>query len=241
LRNSVSNFVYNHIGHFAAASDAVCKALFLGGVTKRFAQLKFGFLEGGVGWACQLLCDVLGHWEKRRPDALAYVDPGNLDESVLLSLARDYGQEDFIGVMEERASKAAVITKIPAPAEGMDEFERCGFDTANDLVSQFVDGFYFGCEADDPMNAWAFKRDYLPDDVQLNTLFGSDIGHFDVQEMTDVLPEAYELVEDQLIDTEDFRKFVFENAARFLGEANPNFFKGTSVEHAVDRLLATQR
>src|SRR6266478_10075590 len=31
LRNSPSNFVYNHIGHFAAAGHAVSKAIFLGG------------------------------------------------------------------------------------------------------------------------------------------------------------------------------------------------------------------
>ena len=30
--------------------EAVCKALFMGGVTRRFPALKFAFLEGGVGW-----------------------------------------------------------------------------------------------------------------------------------------------------------------------------------------------
>jgi predicted TIM-barrel fold metal-dependent hydrolase len=48
LRNSPSNFVYNHIGHFAAAGHAVAKGIFLGGVTRRFPQLNFAFLEGGV-------------------------------------------------------------------------------------------------------------------------------------------------------------------------------------------------
>src|SRR5207249_1604215 len=47
LRNSPSNFCYNHIGHFASAGHAVCKALFFGGVTKRFPDLNFAFLEGG--------------------------------------------------------------------------------------------------------------------------------------------------------------------------------------------------
>ena len=46
LRNSPSNFVYNHIGHFAAAGHAVAKGIFLGGVTRRFPQLNFAFLEG---------------------------------------------------------------------------------------------------------------------------------------------------------------------------------------------------
>ena len=70
LRNSPSNFVYNHIGHFASTSEAVCKALLLGGVTHRFPELKFGFLEGGAGWACQLYSDLLGPLGKaarRRP------------------------------------------------------------------------------------------------------------------------------------------------------------------------------
>ena len=46
LRLSPSNFVYNHIGHFAAANHAACKAMFLGGVTRRFPGLNMAFLEG---------------------------------------------------------------------------------------------------------------------------------------------------------------------------------------------------
>ena len=38
LRLSPSNFVYNHIGHFAAANYTACKAMFLGGVTRRFSR-----------------------------------------------------------------------------------------------------------------------------------------------------------------------------------------------------------
>jgi predicted TIM-barrel fold metal-dependent hydrolase len=49
FRGSISNFMYNHIGHFASTSEAVCKALFFGGVTRRFPTLKFAFQEGGVG------------------------------------------------------------------------------------------------------------------------------------------------------------------------------------------------
>jgi predicted TIM-barrel fold metal-dependent hydrolase len=65
LRLSPSNFVYNHIGHFAAANHAACKAMFLGGVTRRFPGLNISFLEGGAGWASILYGDLLGHWEKR--------------------------------------------------------------------------------------------------------------------------------------------------------------------------------
>ena len=47
LRNSPTNFTYNHIGHFADAGHAAAKGIFLGGVTRRFPELRFAFLEGG--------------------------------------------------------------------------------------------------------------------------------------------------------------------------------------------------
>ena len=61
-RTSISNYMYNHIGHFAAAGEALCKALFFGGVTRRFPALKFALLECGVGWACSLYADMIGHY-----------------------------------------------------------------------------------------------------------------------------------------------------------------------------------
>jgi predicted TIM-barrel fold metal-dependent hydrolase len=82
LRASISNFVYNHIGHFGQAGEAVCKALFIGGVTRRFPRLKFGFLEGGVGWACSLYSDLIGHWKKRNAEALDDVNPANLNREL---------------------------------------------------------------------------------------------------------------------------------------------------------------
>src|SRR5437899_6813319 len=69
-RNSISNYMYNHIGHFAAAGEALCKALFFGGVMRRFPHLKFAFLECGVGWACGLYSDMIGHWQKRNGNAI---------------------------------------------------------------------------------------------------------------------------------------------------------------------------
>ncbi len=89
LRLSPSNFVYNHIGHFAAAGHAVSKAIFLGGVTRRFPELRFAFLEGGVGWACQLFGDLLEHWERRSAKALERMDPRKLDPQA----ADDPGRE----------------------------------------------------------------------------------------------------------------------------------------------------
>jgi hypothetical protein len=58
--------------------------------------------------------------------------------------------------------------------------------------------------------------------------------------MKEVVPEAYELLEEGLISGEDFRDFMFTNPVRFWGEANPKFFKGTRVEKEASALLAVQ-
>jgi len=243
LRVSPTNFTYNHIGHFAVAHEAVCKALFLGGVTRRFPQLKFAFLEGGVGWACQLYADLVGHWEKRNLEALEEVNPQNLDRALLLKLAEAYGDPDMVNVMRQKSHRLDTsTTSTGAPLTGgianLDDYTACQITQAEDLRDLFAKPFYFGCEADDPLNAWAFNRQGNPFRARIHALFGSDIGHFDVPNMTHVVPEAYELVEDELISEDDFRDFVFANAVRFWGEANPNFFKGTVVEAEATALLA---
>jgi hypothetical protein len=237
LRTSISNFVYNHIGHFGQAGEAVCKALFIGGVTRRFPKLKFAFLEGGVGWACSLYSDLIGHWKKRNPEALEAVNPANLNRELLVDLVQRYGSQSYVDRLAQLPS--AVGRGLPSDkAEQLDDFGRCGITRLEDIRDLFVPNFYFGCEADDPVTSWAFKSQVNPLGARLNTLFVSDIGHFDVPDMTDVLVEAYEGVEDGLITEEDFRDFVFANPVRFWAGVNPNFFKGTAVESQVQKFLA---
>jgi hypothetical protein len=60
-------------------------------------------------------------------------------------------------------------------------------------------------------------------------MFASDVGHWDVRDLRTVLPEAWELVEDRLIDEEAFADFTYGNVVRFLTAANPDFFAGTVI------------
>src|SRR5437660_12408919 len=55
--------------------------------------------------------------------------------------------------------------------------------------------------------------------------------------MREVVPEAYELVEDELITAADFRDFTFANVVRLFGKANPRFFEGTRVARAAAEVL----
>ncbi|PYN81087.1 MAG: amidohydrolase [Candidatus Rokuibacteriota bacterium] len=239
LRNSPSNFCYNHIGHFASAGHAVAKAIFFGGVTRRFPDLNFAFLEGGVGWACMLYADLIGHWEKRNRQAIEATNPNKLDLAALLGYAQKYGRDAVVeAVRRGEGLEGDSNSKLTGGLEDLDDYFRCQIGGKSDIRDLFVPRFYFGCEADDPVNAWAFNRGANPLGARLNALFSSDIGHFDVPDMTDVVPEAYELVEHELITSDDFRDFMFTNAVRFWGEVNPDFFKGTVVEKAAAQALA---
>ena len=66
--------------------------------------------------------------------------------------------------------------------------------------------------------------------TRLGAILGSDIGHWDVPDITQVTEEAYEMVEKGLISAGDFRDFVFANPVRLWAGMNPDFFKGTVVE-----------
>ena len=231
LRLSPTNFTYNHIGHFAAAGHAVCKALFLGGVTRRFPTLNFAFLEGGVGWAAMLYADLIGHWDKRNRKALEHTDPRSLDRAMLMDLVRKYGSEDMAAALRQRDGwPDPDAVKATGGIADLDDYSACRIERKEDIKDLFTSRLYFGCEADDPINAWAFDSRVNPMRSRLNALFGSDIGHFDVPDMMDVLPEAYELCEDGLITADDFRDFTFTNAVRLWGTVNPAFFTGTVVE-----------
>ena len=105
------------------------------------------------------------------------------------------------------------------------------------MLDLFVEPFYFGCEADDPMNAWAFNAKVNPLGAKLKAVFSSDIGHWDVPDMREVVEEAYELVEHELINEEDFRDFMFTNTVNLYGKVNPVFFDGTAVETEARELL----
>jgi predicted TIM-barrel fold metal-dependent hydrolase len=238
LRLSPTNFVYNHIGHFAAAGHATAKAIFLGGVTRRFPELRFAFLEGGVGWASQLFGDLVEHWERRNAKALERMHPDRLDRSQLLSLVEKYGYDDIAAALRERDG-------LPDPEQAhltggiadIDDFSACKIAKKEDWLELYAKPYYFGCEADDRMNATAFGR-HNPFGARLNAIFSSDIGHFDVIDMRDPLPEAYELVEDGHITPADFRDFTFESAVRLWGTQNRRFFEGTRVAKEAAAVLA---
>jgi predicted TIM-barrel fold metal-dependent hydrolase len=238
MRTSISNFVYNQIGHFAAAAEGICKALFLGGVTRRFPAIKFAFKEGGVGWAVSLYCALFERWHKRNARALEHVNPANLDLEQYRELCRTFGGK----FTEGRLDGPLVLSELAGggggtPAE-WDEWSLCGIEEARDVYERFVPHFFFGCEGDDRVTSWAFDARRNPLGARLNAIFGSDLGHYDLLDMRDAAVEAYEGVEHGLMSERDFRDFVFVNPVKLHCGMNPDFFKGTVLESEAEKIKA---
>ena len=234
-RRSASRYAYNHIGAFAAAAEAMCKAIFLGGVTRRFPRLSFAFLEGGVGWAVSLLLDMVAHWEKRGADGIAQLDPARLDVEEIVRLVEQYGPEAY----QDRSERIREHLSRPQPRPPvLDDWSACGIATVAELVDLFTSRFSFGCEADDPLNALAFDAALLPPGHRLSAVWGSDIGHWDVPSLDEVLLEAYEPVERGRLSESDFADFVFRNPVRMYTRGSPDFFEGTRVADAARTMLA---
>ncbi len=237
-RMSTRNNSYNQVGNFAAADEGTCRSLVFGGVPVRFPRLRFAFQEGGVAWAAALLSGIVAHWEKRNIDAIQHYNPANLDHALLARLFEEYATG---GIAERRARLADGLVMLSDPdelASDVDMFAESQLTGVEELYDIFAHRFFFGCEADDPMNVLAFSSSLLPGGVTLPAVFASDVGHWDVPDMRDVLPEAYELFEHGHMDEEQFRAFVFDNPVRLWTGANPEFFSGTVVEPAVSKALS---
>src|SRR6267142_176724 len=189
----------------------------------------------GGGWGCQLFCDLVEHWERRGAKGMANMDPTKLNRPLLRELVGRYGYADIAAELDKRDGwplEEDFLTGGMPP----DDYIRCNITQKQDWIDLYATPYYFGCEADDRMNAVAFGK-AMPLGARINAIYSSDIGHFDVVDMRDPLREAFELVEDGHITESDFHDFVFGNAVRLWGTQNPRFFEGTAVAKEAAALL----
>jgi predicted TIM-barrel fold metal-dependent hydrolase len=228
-RCSPTSFSFNHMGHFAASGELLCKSLFLGGVTRRFPSLRLGLMEGGVSTACRVYSDLVSHWSRRGRPALEHLAPRNLEIDRISQLLERHGDAQTRSRIEEVA-RILSLRRGVEPAG--DDFERAGIRTVEDIRDRFVPNFFFGAEADDPLTPWAFRGDLNPAGAELGVFFGSDIGHWDVRDMTEPVAEAWEQLETGRLSEPQFRAFCCGNALRLYG-SNPEFFCGTVIDRGI--------
>ena len=122
-RRSPSNYVFNHIGAHAFQQGELAKSLVLGGVPRRFPGLTFAFLEGGAGWACDLLHHLEEHYEKRSAKGLDNYDPARLDRQVLRA---ELARAAFPSRGDDDTRQRTEDTTRPAWVR--DEFEQSGIE-----------------------------------------------------------------------------------------------------------------
>jgi hypothetical protein len=242
-RSSISNYMNNHIGHFADGSQAFAKALFFGGVTRRFPQLRAAFLEGGADWGAHVYIHLVDRYGKRNLEALQNYNPELTDADELFELFARYGTELTKGyTLSKEELKESVLgasfsrySRNPEGSE-LEDFGAAGIERIEDIRDRWVNPFFFGSESDDRTIATAFNHKANPLGVKINAIYSSDVGHWDVPDITLPLAESWELVQEGVLSEADFKAYVFENPYRLYTEANPNFFKGTAIEAEVAQL-----
>jgi predicted TIM-barrel fold metal-dependent hydrolase len=226
-RASISNFVFNQIGHFAAAGGALAKSLFLGGVTARFPELRLALLEGGAAIGVQIYVSLVTNWQKRGGPAIAALDPENIDKELLVKLLVESDPSLARFAPEQLTGRVGSMARV------CDDFAAANITAIEDIRDRFCTNFFWGCEADDPLVGVAFDRRVTPLGALVPAFFASDLGHWDVPEFDEPLEEAFELVEHGIIDADQLRDFVFANPVRFYASLDRDFFAGTAIANDV--------
>jgi hypothetical protein len=169
---------------------------------------------------------LIGHFEKRNASAVDLYDPARIDHDLVDVLVERYGASQIRGHID---SYHAGLRRLATPdGSSIDDFRETTFDSIDDIVRVFTTQFAIGCEADDPLASIAFDRSLLPGEG-LRAMLASDIGHWDVRDMSDVLTEAWELVEHGHLTEGDFRRFACDNVGNVLTAMRPDFFDGTAL------------
>ena len=107
---------------------------------------------------------------------------------------------------------------------------RASIETADDLRDRFVARFYFGCEADDPMNVVGVQHAVVTHSACASRRCS------DPTSGTGTCPTSPACSRKRTSSSttgsspkHDFRDFAFTNPARLYTQGNPDFFTGTAV------------
>ena len=159
---------------------AIAKLIF-DGVMERYARLRFGFLEAGVGWFPDLIHSLHEHWEKRIKNFDPTVEPSILD--ILTEFAREPAPGAGRGMLRKVRQLASILGPKTENMVGPDELEAFRYEHPNlprDPYEYVERGqIFLSFEPDDP------AVEYLPTamgDVGCRlSCVAIDYGHWDAQ------------------------------------------------------------
>ena len=215
--------------------ESLCKSLFLSGVTHRFpdAALRLPRRRRRVGvQPARRPRRALGEAQRRRDRRPRSRSARRRRAARALRALRRRPRAR----RARRAARVLRAVRARRPSSSTSSRRRRS-SRSTTCATASSPNFYFGCEADDRLVAWAFATNVNPAGARLRPIFGSDISHWDVPDMTEPVEEAYELVE-RGIGGRQFRELTFLNPARLHAGMNPEFFDGTGVEAAAAEVVA---
>jgi predicted TIM-barrel fold metal-dependent hydrolase len=231
-RASARNYMHNHVGGFAAGAEGVARSLVFGGVPTRHPELRFAFMEGGAAWAVSLARDLIAHWQKRAGHAIDRYHPDHVDRRLIADLVGTYGADGVRARADQLEAALSYLNQPVCADELVDEFEASGIDGFETVERIFREQFFAGCEADDPLTCLAFDERLGPG---VGVLLGSDLGHWDAPDATELLAEAWDQVERGLLTEEQLRRLTFDDPVRAWAGSGLGPFAGTALEDEIRR------
>ena len=165
--------------------------------------------------------NLVGHWEKRNRDAHRALRPGAPRPRAARSLFERYGATRYRERLDQLDAGPRLLSLPDEDPPTLDEFAASRHHRRRRHPRRLHEQLHFGCEADDPDDRARVRSASQPLRPRLQALFASDIGHWDVPDMREVLPEAWELVEDGDATEADFRALTFEHPVSLWASTNP--------------------
>ena len=179
VTRSISNYVYNHVNGLAAAHESLCKSLFLGGRHPAVPRAARRVPRRRRGLGVQRCSPV---WSATGRSATA--TPSSSSIPIVSTSTRCWATSPSTATTTVLARLGELRDYFGRPAARpaqLDEFAARRHRAASTTcATRFEPNFYFGCEADDPLVAWAFRDDVNPLGARLRPVLGSDISHWDV-------------------------------------------------------------
>ena len=105
-----------------------------------------------------LLAGIVTHWEKRNINAIQHYNPAKLDMEHLRCLFDDYAATSVADRIDRLAEGLFMLSDPNELPKDVDQFAESLLTGVDDLLDMFANRFFYGCEADDPMNVLAFTR-----------------------------------------------------------------------------------
>ena len=136
-----------------------------------------------------------------------------------------HGYDDIAEALRARDGYPNPEAHLTGGRDELDDFAACKITRKEDWVDLYAKPYYFGCEADDRMNATAFSR-ANPFGAQLNAIYSSDIGHFDVIDMRDPLPRGLGTGRGRPDHRRQFPRLHLRQRGAAVGHAEPALLRG---------------